>query len=109
MDVNLILNGVELTWEVAANEQMTLMIAKYDAKNPEAMKRLIGQGVQLKAFPRPVLEACYKASLETFDDLSAKNPDFKSIYASWKKFADDSNSWFRVAEYTLDTARFTYK
>ncbi len=99
----------KVAWEVAANEQMTLMVAKYDAKNPEAMKRLIGQGVQLKAFPRPVLEACYKASLETFDDLSAKNPDFKTIYASWKKFADDSNSWFRVAEYTLDTARFTYK
>ena len=99
----------KVAWQVAANEQMTLMIAKYDAKNPEAMRRLLAQGVQLKAFPRPVLEACYKASVETFDDLASKNPDFKAIYPAWKKFADDSNAWFRIAEYTLDTARFTFK
>jgi TRAP-type mannitol/chloroaromatic compound transport system substrate-binding protein len=93
-------------FEVAANEQMTLMVARYDAKNPEAMKRLLSQGVQLKAFPRPIMEACHKASLETFDELSGKNPDFKALYESWSKFAADSNAWFRVAEYTLDSARF---
>ena len=96
-------------FEVAANEQMTMMIANYDAKNPQALKRLSAEGVQIKAFPRPVMEACYKASLETFDDLSSKNPDFKTIYESWSKFATDANTWFRVAEYVLDTARFTSK
>jgi TRAP-type mannitol/chloroaromatic compound transport system substrate-binding protein len=96
-------------FEVAANEQMTLMIAKYDAKNPAALKRLISQGTQLRAFPRPVLEACHKTALETFEELSAKNADFKTIYTQWRQFTDDSNGWFRVAEYSLDSARFTFR
>ncbi len=96
-------------YEVAANEQMALMVAKYDASNPGATKRLISQGVQIKAFPRPVMEAFYKATLETFDELAAKNPDFEQVYGPWKKFAEDSNAWFRVAEYTLDSARFSFK
>ena len=53
------------------------------------------------------MDACYKASIETFDDLASKNPDFKTIYESWTKFASDANTWFRIAEYWLDTARFT--
>ncbi len=96
-------------FDVAANEQMTLMIAKYDARNPAATKRLIAQGVQIRAFPRPVMEACYKATVETLDDLSAKNADFRAIYTEWKKFADDSNAWFRVAEQTLDSFRYAQK
>ncbi len=96
-------------FDVAANEQMTLMIAKYDARNPAAAKRLIAQGVQIRAFPRPVMEACYKATVETLDDLSAKNADFRAIYTEWKKFADDSNAWFRVAEQTLDSFRYAQK
>jgi TRAP-type mannitol/chloroaromatic compound transport system substrate-binding protein len=98
-----------VAYETAAKEQVLLMVASYDAKNPDAMKRLIAAGAQLKVFPRAVLEACYKTSLETFDDLSSKNPDFKKIYDAWRRFNDDSNSWFHVAEYTLDTARFRSK
>jgi TRAP-type mannitol/chloroaromatic compound transport system substrate-binding protein len=98
-----------IAFETAATEQMTLMVAKYDAKNPEALKRLIAQGVQVKALPRAVMDACYKATQETLDDLASKNEDFRKLYEPWKKFADDSNAWFRVAEYTLDSARFTQR
>ena len=31
-------------------------------------RRLIGSGTQLRAFPQPVLDACYKATVETYDD-----------------------------------------
>ena len=43
----------------------------------------------------------------TYDELAAKNPDFKLIYESWQKFLADSNLWFRIAENTLDNYRFT--
>jgi TRAP-type mannitol/chloroaromatic compound transport system substrate-binding protein len=94
-------------FEAAANEQNVLMMAKYDAGNPQALKRLVGAGAQLRSFPRPVLEACYKASQETFDEIASKNEEFRRIYQSWKAFADDSNRWFRIAESNLDTFRFT--
>jgi len=86
---------------------MTMMLANYDAKNPAALRRLIANGTEIRAFPRDVMEAAYKASLETFDDLSSKNPDFKTIYEPWTKFARESNDWFRLAEYRLDSARFS--
>ncbi len=50
---------------IACNEQMMMMLAKYDARNPDALRRMIGEGTQLRFFPRPVLDACYKASFET--------------------------------------------
>jgi TRAP-type mannitol/chloroaromatic compound transport system substrate-binding protein len=92
--------------ECAAAEQCLLMIAKYDAKNPEALKRLVAGGTQLRQFPKPVLDACYKATLETFGEFAAKSPEFKKIYDSWSKFRDDQNLWFRVAEHTLDSYRY---
>jgi TRAP-type mannitol/chloroaromatic compound transport system substrate-binding protein len=92
--------------ETASTEQTLLMMAKYDAKNPEALRRLLAAGVQLRQFPRPVMDACYKATFETYEELAAKNPDFKQIYESWQKFLAESNLWFRVAENTLDNYRF---
>ena len=93
-------------FETACTEQNLLMPAKYDALNPPALRRLAAAGAQIKVFPRPVLDACFKATVETFDELAAKNEDFKKIYESWKRFLDDSNQWFRVAEATLDQYRY---
>ena len=72
--------------DAACAEQNVMMMAKYDAKNPEALRRLVAAGVQLRQFPRPVLDACYKATFETYDELAAKNDEFKKIYASWRNF-----------------------
>jgi TRAP-type mannitol/chloroaromatic compound transport system substrate-binding protein len=92
--------------EGAAAEQNVMMIAKYDAKNPEALRRLVAAGVQVRQFPRAILDACYKATFETYDELAAKNEDFKKVYEHWQKFLADSNLWFRVVEANLDNYRF---
>jgi TRAP-type mannitol/chloroaromatic compound transport system substrate-binding protein len=93
-------------FETAANEQQLLMVARYDVVNVEALKRLIAAGVQVKQFPRAVMDACYRATVQTYEELSAKDEDFRRLYAEWRKFANDSNAWFRVAEHSLDTYRF---
>ena len=93
-------------FEVAANEQLLLMNAKYDARNPEALKRLLAGGTELRAFPQPVMEACHKATVETFNELAAKSENFRRVYEHWKAFMNASNSWFRVAEYRLDAFRY---
>src|SRR5262249_34834447 len=79
-------------------EATILMMAKYDTRNPEALRRLVAAGVQLRQFPRPVLDACYKAAFETYDELAGRNADFKLIYESWQKVLADSNHRFRIAE-----------
>lgn len=94
-------------FETACNEQVLMMLAKYDARNPDALRRMLAQGTQLRFFSRPILEACYKASFETFEELAKKDADFGTIYGPWKRFLESSNPWFRVAEQSLDAFRFS--
>ena len=93
-------------FECAANEQTTKMLADYDARNPEALKKLIGQGAKLAYFPKPVMEAAFKASSELLTELADKNPDFKAVLPQWLKSRRDQASWFRVAESELDNYTF---
>ena len=37
-----------------------------------------------------------------YDETAAKNPKFKKIYDSWKKFRDEQIQWFAVAENRYD-------
>lgn len=79
------------------------MIATYDAENPDALRRLVGQGAQLKAFPKAVLQACHDASLAVYQELSAKDPMFKKVYDSMKTFQETQIPWFRIAESSYDS------
>ncbi|WP_459614516.1 TRAP transporter substrate-binding protein [Bordetella sp. 2513F-2] len=78
------------------------MIAKYDAENPAALRRLVSQGAQLKAFPKSVMDACYAESLKVYEEFSAKDPMFKKLYDSMVAFRDNEIPWFRVAEGSFD-------
>ena len=82
-------------------------LARYDAKSPDALKRLVASGTQLRPFPRPVMEACEKAAFELYDELSEKSAHWKRIFPGWKKFRDDQQLWFRVAEYGFDSFAYT--
>jgi len=84
--------------ETAAYSTNTQLMASYDAKNPIALKQMIAGGIQLRAFPKDVMDAAYDASQEFYAELSAKNPDFKQIYESYKAFQADQNLWIGVAE-----------
>jgi TRAP-type mannitol/chloroaromatic compound transport system substrate-binding protein len=88
--------------EVACAESNIHMVAKYDARNTEALRKLVNGGAQLRPFPRSVMDACYKSALELYEEFSAKSPEFKKIYGAWRKFRDDQFLWFRVAENTYD-------
>jgi TRAP-type mannitol/chloroaromatic compound transport system substrate-binding protein len=88
--------------EAACWEANTWMVAKYDAQNPAALKKLIGGGTQLRAFSRDIMVACYNASLEVYKEASEKSPHFKKIYESMTAFRTEQLLWFRVAEKGFD-------
>jgi TRAP-type mannitol/chloroaromatic compound transport system substrate-binding protein len=88
--------------EAACHEGNTMMLARYDAQNPAALKRLVAGGTQLRAFPRPVMDACYKAALELYAETSAKNERFKKVYEHQMKFLEEEILWFRVCEGNYD-------
>lgn len=88
--------------EVACAESNIHMVAKYDARNTDALRKLVAGGAQLRPFPRSVMEACYRSAQELYGEFSAKSPEFRKIYGAWRKFRDDQFLWFRVAENTYD-------
>ena len=93
--------------EAAAAESNVFMMARYDAKNPDALRRLAAGGAQLRAFPRAVMEACERAAFELYAELGRKSKHWARIYPGWKKFRDDQYLWFRVAEFAYDS--FAYR
>jgi TRAP-type mannitol/chloroaromatic compound transport system substrate-binding protein len=88
--------------DAACAEANVWMPAKYDAVNPAALRRLVANGAQLRPFTREVMQACFKAANELYEETSAKNAKFKKVYDSWVKFRDEEVLWFRVAENTFD-------
>lgn len=86
----------------ACSEANSDMMAKYDALNPIALKKLVAGGSVLKPFPRPVLDACFKAAQEVYAETNAKSADFKKIHDAYFGFQRDQISWFRVTENTFD-------
>jgi TRAP-type mannitol/chloroaromatic compound transport system substrate-binding protein len=87
----------------ASHVANTMMMAKYDAANPAALRRLVAGGAVLRPFPQPVLEACFKAANELYVETSAANADFKRVYESTVAFRGDQYLWWQVAEYGFDT------
>jgi TRAP-type mannitol/chloroaromatic compound transport system substrate-binding protein len=77
--------------------------AKYDARNPQALKRLVASGAQLRPYSQAIMEACYKAALEVYAETGSKNADFKKVYDNMVAFRNDEYLWWQVAEYTYDT------
>jgi TRAP-type mannitol/chloroaromatic compound transport system substrate-binding protein len=78
------------------------MMAKYDAQNAPALKRLVGAGAKLRPYPQDVLEACFDAAKETFDETSAANASFKKVFESMAAFRADGYLWMQVSEATFD-------
>jgi len=89
--------------EAAAALAHSEVQARYDARNPIALKELVARGTKLRPFSNEIIQAAFKESLSIYDELNAKNPDWKKIYADYAKFRADANLWFRFTEAKFDS------
>ncbi len=78
------------------------MQAKYDARNPAALKRLVASGTKLFRFPKEMMDAAFKESQALYSELSASNPSWKKVYEDYATFRRDQNLWFRFTEAGFD-------
>ena len=79
-------------------------LARYDARNPAALKRLVANGTQLRPFSQAIMEACLKASNEVNAETSATNADLQEgARLRMNAFRADAYLWWQVAEYGYDT------
>ena len=89
--------------EAACAQAHSDMQAKYDARNPAALKQLVGSGAKLREFPKDVMAAAFKEAMAFYDEISAKNESWKKVYADYSKFRADANLWFRFTEAKFDS------
>ena len=87
----------------AAEMTNNWVLARYDVLNAAALKRLLTAGAQLRPFPQPVLDACYKAAQSVYAEIGATNPEFKEIWDDISAFRDDQYLWWQVAEFSYDS------
>src|ERR1700748_1238799 len=83
-----------------ANTEFT---AKEDSRNPGAVRRLVSNGTELRAFSQSIMEASLKASNEVNAETAATNADFKKVLESMQNFRNDEYFWWEIAEYSYDT------
>lgn len=88
--------------EAACAQAHSDMQAKYDARNPAALKQLVGSGAKLREFPKDVMAAAFKEAMAFYEEISAKNENWKKVYADYSKFRADANLWFRFTEAKFD-------
>ncbi|MFZ9737446.1 MAG: TRAP transporter substrate-binding protein [Prochlorotrichaceae cyanobacterium] len=91
----------------ATIEANMIMLARYDARNNEALDRLVKGGVKLRAYSEEILTAAEQATLSLFDEFSAQDADFKAIFEQWKTFRDRLYTWNNVNEGSFE--RFSYR
>jgi TRAP-type mannitol/chloroaromatic compound transport system substrate-binding protein len=88
--------------EAACADSHDWVQTKYDVGNPQALKRLLTNGVKLLPFSNDIMAACYKASQEVYDGIAEKNAKFRKVYEPWKRFRDEQVQWFSIAENRYD-------
>jgi TRAP-type mannitol/chloroaromatic compound transport system substrate-binding protein len=88
--------------ECAAAYAHTDMLAKYDAKNPAALMQIVAGKTKVLPYPKDLMDLAFKESMALYDELSAKNPNWKKVYTDYAAFRREQNLWFRFSEASFD-------
>ncbi|AMY68383.1 TRAP transporter substrate-binding protein [Frigidibacter mobilis] len=72
-----------LAWSLAAGPQA----------QPAVLEEFTAQGVEIRRFPDPVLQALRQASTDVLEEAAAKDPIFKEAYESMLAYQASSKSW----------------
>ncbi len=82
------------------------MVAEYAARNPGALQTLLNKHkVELRSYPKDVLQQLRKASQEVVAELAKKDDFSARVFASYEKFLSDSITFSAVSDQAYLNAR----
>ena len=87
---------------IAASDAHVNMQAKYDARNPLALKQLVAEGAKLGRLPKEVMDAAFKGSRQVYAELNEKNANWRKIYGDYMGFMANQYQWLPLAEGSYD-------
>ena len=79
------------------------MLAKYDAVNGQALRRMIGAGAELRTFYAARHGSLAEGGERALRRTLGQEPDFKKGYDSMVAYRDDVLPWWQLNEYAFDT------
>jgi len=85
----------------AAHEANTIMMARYDVLNPQALQSLQDSGTEVRPFPDDVLDAAKTASFELFDEFASSDSDFQTVFDEWDAYRQSVQAWFGLGELSM--------
>jgi TRAP-type mannitol/chloroaromatic compound transport system substrate-binding protein len=88
--------------KTAAAEANITMLAKYDALNGAALKRLVDGGTQLKAYSDEIMAAAQGIAFEIYEQDASADAGFKAVYDGWKAFRDEVYGWNAINELSFN-------
>lgn len=89
-------------FKTATYEANATMLAQYEARNGEALKRLVAGGTKLTAYSKEILQNAQKTAFELYEEKAAQNPSFKAIYEPWKAFREQIYQWDKLNELSFN-------
>ena len=85
--------------KTAAFAANATMMARYDAKNPAALSRLVNDAdITMLPFPDDVMQAAEESAFGLYDDIAADDADFAAIFKEWSAFREAIQAWHGLAE-----------
>ena len=88
--------------KTAAMAAATDMQAKYDVLNPQALRRLVAAGAQLRGFPQDVLQASWRSARELYAELCDRHASFKKLHDDLMAFRGQSLPWWQISDFSYD-------
>ena len=79
---------LKAVFEAACTEAGQDVLGRYSAQTPQALRRLLANGVQLRPLPPEIARAGFAAAGEALA-AAGRDDEFRQVHASWKAFRDD--------------------
>ena len=88
--------------QAAAFRSGVIMTARYDKRNAEALVAIErNPDVQILPYPDDVLLAGRDASFALYDELAARDADFRALFEPWNAHRQEAARWFSLAEASI--------
>ena len=88
---------------MAANAAQQGLLARYDHRAADALRRLVISGVELRYFPQEVMQAGLAAATRVHDNLARRDALYERTYRAMLAYRTDALLWWPVAELSFDT------
>jgi len=75
------------------------MLSEFTARNNQALQTLVNEhNVQLREFPKPVLDKLRAISVEVVEELARENEQAAQVYQSYRQFQQQVLAWHDISE-----------